>query len=59
MNNKKKIAKIAVIILIVSALSLFFTQGKALAYGTWQGSESSGMPQKKRCYLDMEVYYQI
>ena len=46
MNNKKN-AKIAVIILIVSALSLFFTQGKALAYGTWQGSESSGMPQKK------------
>ena len=45
--NNKKIAKIAVIILIVSALSLFFTQGKALAYGTWQGSESSGMPQKK------------
>ena len=45
--NNKKIAKIAVIILIVSALSLFFTQGKALAYGTWQGNESSGMPQKK------------
>lgn len=45
--NNKKIAKIAVIILIVSALSLFFTQAKALAYGTWQGSESSGMPQKK------------
>ena len=44
--NTKKTIKIAVFILIISALSLFFAPNKVFAYGTWQGSSSSGMPQK-------------
>ena len=44
--NTKKIIKIAVIILIVSVLSLFFAEKKVFAYGAWQGNSTSGMPQK-------------
>ena len=56
--NNKKIAKIAVIILIVSALSLFFTKEKLLHMV--HGKEAKVVVcLKKRCYLDMEVYYQI
>ena len=27
-------------------ISLFFAHNTVLAYGTWQGDETSGMPQK-------------
>ena len=56
--NTKKTIKIAVFILIISALSLFFAQNKVFAYGTWQGSSSSGMPQKNS-FSESGSYYQM
>ena len=45
-TDNKKIIKTASIILVVLVLTLFFAEKKIFAYGTWQGNNSSGMPQK-------------
>ena len=42
----KKLNKMLIITGFIWIISLFFAHNTVLAYGTWQGDETSGMPQK-------------
>ena len=42
----KKLNKMFIITGFIWIISLFFAHNTVLAYGTWQGDETSGMPQK-------------
>lgn len=53
----KKLNKMLIITGFIWIISLFFAHNTVLAYGTWQGDETSGMPQKGNTHQKEDCYH--